>query len=330
MYLIFKKVIHLICVFFITFSYAQSSLTSKDAALIKEAFNIQKELGSKVWSNWKSEDYPFLYKTESKDYLINHPNPPIGFVKYFNQRLNKHIWERQIKDTTNYKAAFPVNNVLTVVMTSPKEKENVNVWVLKAVHEMFHLFQSNNSPNNPFQSKYASYNELNFPFNYENEKVRAICSSEGMHLSIFLKKQDWRKIDSMNIKKLVKNTDVLMKNIFLDSLQLQYKKHMEWKEGVARYTEFKIAVLSSQEPSIYKPTAGFLKFYSYSENEDIYNAYNENKVFNLIRFVMSGVEGKTVFYYLGMAKCYLLDRLNPDWKYSYFKQELDNLIILKH
>lgn len=47
---------------------------------------------------------------------------------------------------------------------------------------------------------------------------------------------------------------------------------------------------------------------------------------NPVRFIGEGVKGRVMFYYSGMGKGYLLDKINPDWKNKYFKFNLDDLI----
>jgi hypothetical protein len=47
---------------------------------------------------------------------------------------------------------------------------------------------------------------------------------------------------------------------------------------------------------------------------------------NPIRFVGEGVRGRPMFYYLGMGKALLLDRLWPGWRSRYFEADLESLL----
>jgi hypothetical protein len=92
---------------------------------------------------------------------------------------------------------------------------------------------------------------------------------------------------------------------------------------VARYTERELAFLSS-DSAHYRPSAAFVESFPDSRFSGLAESYAHD--LNPIRFVGEGVTGRMGFYYLGMGKAYLLDRLLPGWKSSYFEKDLDTLI----
>jgi hypothetical protein len=57
--------------------------------------------------------------------------------------------------------------------------------------------------------------------------------------------------------------------------------------------------------------------------------YQERYTLNPLRFLFVGVKGNIIFYFLGMNKAFLLDRIKPDWKFQYWSNSIDNLIINK-
>lgn len=136
------------------------------------------------------------------------------------------------------------------------------------------------------------------------------------------------KLDSVNrlvAVKVYKDIFKIDRRVFPDSIQVSYKQWMEWKEGVARYTEREPA-LHAMDENQYSPTEDFTRYFKNKyTDEEVRSAYNN--MLNPIRFVGEGVRGIVMFYYLGMGKAYLLDSLNKDWKRSYFKKNLDELII---
>jgi hypothetical protein len=308
-------------------SYAQNDLSEKGVALLKEAYHMQKEIGTKVWKEWKVSQVPFLYKTDKFDFLIDHPAPPEDFQKVFSTNLARNIWIRPNFDKAEYQAAYDINDILTVVMTEPDTEYNPCLWVLKAVHELFHIYQGSKIPCQPFKSKYSEMNELTFNYDYQNKQISALGKAEAIYLASLLSNNNWTKNDSVDIIRYFENLNLLTENIYPDSMMYCYKKLMEWKEGVAFYTEREIAKLSCKS-SFYKPSADFQKYFTNSDYDKTFEEnYSENNIFNPLRFVYSGVIGRMIFYYTGLAKAYLLDRLNPIWKDKYLQFDLDYFLL---
>ena len=307
-------------------SFAQQDISERDVALIREVNNLQKNLGSRIWQTWVVDKIPFLYKTKMQDFLFDHPNPPEDFNAVFSPNLNKLVWTRVNRDTNAYQATMDINEYLTVVMTEPDSFYDPSLWVLKTTHEIFHLYQGYYRPTQPFQEKYAGTNELTFNFTFTDEKVSAAGQIEAVYLFSMLRKENWTRSDTLDIKRYLKNMNSIMKYVFPDTLQYNYKKLIEWKEGVASYTEREIANLASQS-IFYKPSKDFqIQFPNCSYSNTFHNKYGENNIFNPLRFVYEGIKNKMVFYFIGLGKAYLLDKLDPDWKKKYLKFDLDALI----
>ncbi len=101
---------------------------------------------------------------------------------------------------------------------------------------------------------------------------------------------------------------------------------MEWDEGVARYTERELAALAA-DPDAYAPTAPFAELFPSASYTGIWKETYATYL-NPVRFIGEGVQGRAKFYFMGMGKAYLLDRLLPDWKMRYFDAGLDDLIAM--
>jgi peroxiredoxin len=105
----------------------------------------------------------------------------------------------------------------------------------------------------------------------------------------------------------------------------RYAMFQESEEGAGRYTEFRMAELAARPE--YEPVRGFAAL----ERNVSYAALWEDQYKNA-RFVVKhagrAVKTRTVFYYLGAGKCLLLDRIDPDWKDSFFAPDvwLDDLM----
>jgi hypothetical protein len=301
-----------------------AGLTKQDAALIREAFNLQSVLGNFVWPDWKSSKAPFLYKTHETDYLINHPNPPEDFKPFYDKTWGGQIMVRANKDTLDYQAAYPISNITTVVITEPSQDYDPYLWVLKAVHELFHVYQGSDRIVNPFVGAYKDKHELSFPFDYSNNYILAECRIEAELLFNLVTKKELTEGDSTVSRRVFKSMLKIFNGTFSDSLQFKYKQWMEWNEGVAKYTEQKMAELA-QNPSNYKPSKEFSDLFPNSSFSKLWNSIYAGQIFP-IRFIGEGVTGRMMFYYSGMAKALVLDRIHPDWRTHYFLNTLDALI----
>ncbi len=308
----------------ICYSGSAKDLTEKDVALLEEMVHLRNTLGVKVWENWKSTELPVLFKKQDYEYLIDHSAPPEDFKKYRSKSLGKDVWRKKSEDSLEYQAAYDINGINTIVISAPRNDYSPCLWVLKAIHESFHMYQSLIRPKDPFQGKYQNLNELNFPFNYQDKAVKAWGQIEAIYIFQMLKKPIWTASDSIDVQRFFSQGMVFSPLVFEDSSQLHYKQLLEWSEGTAKYTEREVAYLAAEDS--YTPSSNFLKHYENEYKEIRTQHYGENSIFNPIRFVYQGVQGRLIFYYSGLAKCYLLDRINPDWKNDYLKCDLDHLI----
>jgi hypothetical protein len=103
----------------------------------------------------------------------------------------------------------------------------------------------------------------------------------------------------------------------------KYLSFQLWKEGVARYTEYRVA---KEAAARYKPTKEFASLKDFTP-------FAEDAARSLI-VVMSDLEKmslserrRTAFYPFGAAEALLLDRARPRWQEKYFieKFSLDHL-----
>jgi hypothetical protein len=287
-------------------------------------------LGHLVWENWLPvSTAPILYKTKKFDYLFNHPNPPNDFIKVYNNYWKAIVYVRPNTDSLAYRATFPVNNIETVVISAPEVDDNPCVWELQACHELFHIYQYQNEIGiaSPFKGSYKAYNELTFPFHYKDDAVLATCRVEAEYNFDLLTQMKLDSVNRLVAIKVYKDFFKIDYRVFPDSMQISYKQWMEWKEGVARYTERELALHAMVENQ-YTPGEDFTHYFKNKYSDEEVKSFYKNML-NPIRFVGEGVRGTVMFYYLGLGKAYLLDSINKDWKKSYFKKNLDDLIISK-
>lgn len=306
-------------------------IDDKNIILIKEAFKFQYRYGPLIWKEWKNENYPLCFKTTEFDYLINHPNPPSDFSKkYYDERLLTTVWIRKNLDTLSFFAAYPINEEWTIIITEPTKDYNKGLWLLKFAHESFHVFQHQMRAErivNPFTDKYAIYHELSFPFDYDSKSLMSAMRLEAEKIFNSVNTESLNDLDINITKKLFKHYQIILQQVTQDESHYKYKQWIEWNEGVARYTEYKLAQIA-KESTAAKVSTEFLQTFPETDFTKIWEEnYNSTTHLNPIRFIGEGVRGRMCFYYSGMGKAYYLDRVKENWKNDYFKKNLDELII---
>ena len=290
-------------------------------ALIGEVNHLVVSLGTRLWPAWDVQRAPFLLRSNGWEYLWRHPAPPGDFRPIIRRGVRDTIWVRPMPDTMRYEAAFPIAGAMTVVMSAPDAGGDPAEWVLTAAHELFHVHTGWRRQPNPFVGPCASMHELDFPFPFQDSTLNAAWRLEAEQLFQAL------TADSLTARiqiRLLPLSRRLQAALIPDTSVRDYKALIEWKEGVARYTERELARLAS-DTALYQPSRDFrLRFPSVAYG----NTWNERyrNQLNPIRFVGQGVRGRTMFYYLGMGKAYLLDRLVPDWRERYLTSTLDAMI----
>jgi len=297
----------------------------QDHVLLEEVDNLVSKLGPVVWQDWKAFP-PFLIREGGQEYLIGHPHPPEDFHPSDSEVLHKRVWMRVAKDTSDIQASYPLNGVMTAMMSAPTPNDNAFMWVLKAAHEAFHCYQGQGPVHTPFVGKYAEYNDLTFPFPYDDGAVMAALRLEAE--SVFrLASANADEKESLAIQsRLVPLASRVERGLYSAPEFQDYKLRTEWSEGVARYTERELARLAATAGR-YEPTPSFARMFQTSSYAVVWSEeYGDVPMLNPIRFVGEGVRGRVMFYYLGMGKAYALDRMNPKWKALYKSASLDDLL----
>ena len=304
-----------------------SELSEADLALLKEAYHLQEQLAPHVWSDWNGDSVPLLYKTSDCDYLVNHPAPPPEFIKFQNSPLGGDVWTRSNVDTVGYQATFPINGVFTAVMSSPDDTYSPSLWVLKAMHEFFHIFQHQQNKErlvNPFVGPHADKHELSYPFPYDDQAIKSLMRIEAEEIFRVISGSDTSAIVLRMTPRLLGHVQKVAERVFRDTLDLKYKRWLEWNEGVARFTERELAALAT-DSALYTPSPEFTNLFPKTSYNDIWETAYANSL-NPVRFIGEGVQGRVQFYYLGMGKAYLFNFLDPEWKQKYFRHHLDHLL----
>jgi len=118
-----------------------------------------------------------------------------------------------------------------------------------------------------------------------------------------------------------KQHDIVSRLSYDDS---QYFKLQVWQEGIARYVEYKLALIASKD---YQTTTGFDSLTDVISFNKAADEILDNMMLVLPRMTLSE-QKRLTFYYVGFAEGLLLDRVAPDWKRDYFDSifNLGNLL----
>jgi hypothetical protein len=299
-------------------------LSPRDKALIEEAQNLWLATADHVWPGASGVQAPWLYITADHEYAIGFPFNLKGFSPVrgtMHDRRSIQVRSRTMaRDLT---AAFPFEGVHTVAIGTPEALEmSPSKWILTATHEMFHVFQAAKGAHEKERTlKIGSADvpswHLNFPFPYSDAGVMRLIHLQGY--PAWLAAQSSDPLDAKyNIGTALEAGHVYrsrLTQITHNDEAYLYSQQQEWSEGVAFYSEYKIAERAALPR--YKPTEAFTSIKSvYSYRELWHEVYRAHPF--LAKHAGRAIKNRTAFYHLGFGKALALDKANPSWKERYF------------
>lgn len=304
---------------------AQPQLSSPDRIRLAEAFRIGEKLGDKIWKGWSRAPFAVLLVTPEYEFLIRHPKPSEDFTRAgYDKLLESDVYFRKRVFQPHLLATFPaVNGISTIVVgqAANTDARTSTPWVVTLLHEHFHQLQDSD-PN--FYAEVNALNlsrgdqtgmwMLNYAFPYAKQEVVKQFYVLGQALA------EARRAATSDQFATRLRTYLEARKRFKELLapdDYNYYSFQLWKEGVARYTEYRIARLAAAE---YKPGKEFraLKdFNTFERTADSILARidSELSALSLER------QQRVAFYAVGAAEALLLDRSNPAWQQDYFKEK---------
>ncbi|HEX8847286.1 MAG TPA: hypothetical protein VF791_21765 [Pyrinomonadaceae bacterium] len=305
-------------------AFAQPQLARDDRIRLAEAFRIGEKLGDRVWKGWSKAPFAVLLVTPEYEFLVRHPQPTKDFTALgYDPALKSEIYFRKRVFQTNLLATFPaVGGVSTIVVGQPAntDAKSSTRWVITLLHEHFHQMQDSQ------KDFYAEVNALalsrgdqtgmwmlNFPFPYASEEVTrqfAVLRSALAEAVSSGKKDFPEKLAAYLAAR--KSFQAL-----LAPDDYKYFSFQLWKEGVARYTEYRIAKAATAS---YKPSKEFAALKDFSSFQDHAEALHSRILADLKNMSLSDRQ-RTAFYPFGAGEALLLDRANPKWQRRYFTEK---------
>lgn len=244
-----------------------------DRIRLAEAFRMGEKIGDRVWKGWSKAPFAVLLVTPEHEFLVRHPQPSKDFASIgYDALLKSEVYFRKRVFQPNLLATFPaVGGISTIVIGLPENTEarTSTRWVVTLFHEHFHQLQDSQP------DFYTEANALglargdetgmwmmNFPFPYERIEVKEQFSLLSRALLDALRssgRKDFPDKLSLYLAARKRIQELLAADDYKSfSFQL-------WKEGAARYTEYRVAKEASQR---YTPTKEFAALKDFSPFAD--------------------------------------------------------------
>lgn len=304
------------------------TLPEQDRIRLSEAFRLGDQLGDQIWPGWSKAPFAVLLVTPEFEFLIRHPQPSADFTSIgYDEKLKSNVFFRRRTMPPSFLATFPAvrGNITSTIVVGQAENTWVKTstpWVITLLHEHFHQLQDS-QPN-----FYADVNALNlshgdqtgmwmlnYAFPYDRPDVQKQFARMSELLADALKSpkrgrakrvRDYRAAQA-EFKQLVSADDY------------KYLAFQFWKEGMARYTEYRVAQLAAER---FRPSKEFRELPDYLPLADIARTTYEG-IFSQLRNQKLGAAKREVVYSFGAAEGLLLDQLKPNWRRRYFVEKFD-------
>jgi hypothetical protein len=290
-----------------------------DRIRLAEAFRLADSLTGKLWKEWDKTPFAILLVTPEHEFLIRHPAPTSDFQSLGQDALlGSNVLFRKRTQPQHLLATFPLVGGIPTIVIGQAENTTVKTsskWVITLLHEHFHQYQM-------FQPSYFKDVEglnlsggdetgmwmLNFAFPYESASVkkRIHALSQMLHDAI-LNRQPGNYFEE---RKKLKST--------LTAKDYAYLSFQIWQEGIARYTEYKVAAWAAKE---FEPSPEFVGLADHTSFQSVATEIFEKNILEKLKNVDLNRDRREVFYSIGAAEALLLDQVNPKWRERYFTEK---------
>lgn len=332
-----KILIALIFILSITASNVLSQdlpvLRRVDRVRLAEAFRLGEKLGDDLWPGWSKAPFAVLLITRETEFLIRHARPTDDFKPLgYDAQLKGEVYYRPRKFQTDFLATFPaVAGVSTIVIGRAENtaSKTSTPWVVTLLHEHFHQLQDS-QPNFYKETEALNLSRgdqtgmwmLNYPFPYATPEV-------GQQVTVLaralVEAMDAKTpaLFSSKLTAYLDARDALKKMLTADDYR--YMSFQLWKEGMARYTEYRVAQWAATK---YKPSREFQDLPDFITFAAAAEQVRAGIVEELSTMKLPEYK-RVVFYPLGAGEGLLLDRANPKWRSRYFAEKFDNEVYFK-
>jgi hypothetical protein len=230
-------------------------LPADDAVRIREFYRLATAVQDQVWPQWSSIPAPLLLVTSETEFLTHHPSPPKDF-----QPTEDGLLFRPRQFSTDLLATFPAfgpPSVIVIGQPHHTASKSSTPWLITLMHEHFHQLQ-NAQPGyfQAVQDLNLSHGDssgmwmLNYPFPYENREIAQSFAHLRDRLLSTLNEKEGNGFETA-AKAYVQDRKKFFAQLSADDSK--YLEFQLWQEGIARYTQIKVAEAAAN----YQPTAEY-------------------------------------------------------------------------
>jgi hypothetical protein len=305
------------------------ALSDIDRVRLAEVFRLGADLDSKLWKDWDRAPFAVLLVTPETEFLIRHPEPSPDFTLLgYDSILKANVSYRKRTQRTDFLATFPAikGSMIPTIVVGQAENTSAKTstpWVVTLLHEHFHQLQYS-QPN-----YYTDVNALglsggdqtgmwmlNYPFPYDKKEVQAQFSA----LSRLLVGAVEAKGASDRTAKLTAYLQARRQfQQLLSPGEYKYLSFQLWQEGIARYTELRVAEFAGNN---YKPSSEFRALKDFTPFAQVASAIR-NRIREQLLTQELGRAKRDMFYPFGGAEGLLLDRVQPTWRRRYLSEKFE-------
>ena len=319
-----KKLIFLFAAFFYLCPIVSAApqIAEIDRVRIAEAYRVGEKVQDKLWMDWSKAPFGILFITDDNEFLIRHPKPNDEFTSIgYDKMLKSEVFVRPRKFQKNFLATFPAFSATPVIVVGKAENTSEKAstrWMFVVLHEHFHQLQySQPTYFNDVNALDLSGGDttgmwqINYPFPYKDAATGAkFRELSGLLLAVYEARNSRTFGEKLR-------TYLSARREFAASLKpadLRYFSFQLWQEGVARYTQYRIAELAAKRV---KPSKRFAKLpdaTSFATEAD-----------RLLKATLADLKAidladsqRVVFYPFGAVEALLLDEVDAKWRDKYF------------
>lgn len=299
-----------------------------DRVRLREVFRLGDSIGDRVWPGWSKAPFAVLLVTPDYEFLMRHPKPSADFTSLgYDPLLKTDVYYRKRTYLTHFLATFPAvsGSMTSTVVVGQAENTSAKTssrWVITVLHEHFHQLQDS-QPN--FYSDVNALNlargdqtgmwMLNYAFPYERTEVQEqfAMMSKLLAAAIEAPKRERAKRLRDYLEARQKFQDMLASDDY------KYFSFQFWKEGIARYTEYRVAQMAGTKYRVSKEFRELQDYQSFAEVERT----TRERIFRQLEMQKLGEAKREVVYSFGAAEGLLLDQINRGWRQRYFVEKFD-------
>jgi hypothetical protein len=313
---------------------------------VKEYRNILETIGPQIYPGWKWNTVPILlYRPRVQDVLLNAPHRPPGFADFTGRTVlpDKTIYARNdstVKDIDGQNTSMTLDSMRVLVVADQYSRERQQIeansgrptmtpWLQEwgfipsaydelevMLHEAFHVHQDRLAPDKGAREQAVAH----YPVLDAGNNALVALETRILRDAVLARDATQRRarVEQFLAVRTLRRTG-------LDTASLSYENLNEFKEGTARYVEFRFDQLGERVtpvPEMYLRT-GFTGY------RGVLPRRLENQMNDMVKVASFSDDrwGNNKFgggplrfrlYSSGGAQALLLDDVAPDWKQRIF------------